>query len=206
MTNLIGESGYYRKELDAYWTRPWCTEWVLAALPRLVRDTEVVWEPACGMGHISKVLHKHGYDVLSTDCFMHGWDGMHGIQDFMEVGYVDPCVQAIVTNPPYDIKDEPGFRPVTAEQFVRHAIDLMKPVGGKVLMILRNEFDCAKGRIDLFNRRPFAAKLVLTKRPEWTDDSMPVKEKSSPRHNYAWFYWDWEAPGPAIISMLPKER
>jgi hypothetical protein len=38
-------------------------------------------------------------------------------------------------------------------------------------------------------------KVVLTKRPRWSTD-----DKASPRHNFAWFVWDWSNPnGPEAI-------
>jgi hypothetical protein len=207
MSTLLGESKYARKALDAYWTEPWVTEWLLSYGLK-VPEGSVIWEPAAGVGHISKVLLAHGFDVLSTDVFNHGWDGLTGLQDFLTVEEVDPTIQCIFTNPPYDIQGVPGVSDVTAEQFVRHALKLMKPVDGCVMMLLRHEFDCAGGRRDLFNQKPFAAKFVLTKRPNWLDPEEQKAEGKTPkpRHNYAWFYWDWRFKGehPYTIS-LPKE-
>lgn len=41
-----------------------------------------IWEPACGEGHISKVLEADGYRVLSTDLVYRGY-GDGGV-DFFE--------------------------------------------------------------------------------------------------------------------------
>lgn len=30
--------------------------------------SDLIWEPACGQGHLSKRLEQNGYEVLSTDC------------------------------------------------------------------------------------------------------------------------------------------
>lgn len=32
----------------------------------------VIWECACGEGHLSKVLQKHGFQVISTDLIYRG--------------------------------------------------------------------------------------------------------------------------------------
>jgi hypothetical protein len=215
---MLGESGYVRKKLDSYWTQPWITQWLMAELcaNEWVYGTPVngtVWEPACGQGHISKVLAAAGLDVLSTDIFDHGWGGMHGIQNFLDVEEVDPAIRVVFTNPPYDTSQDEGFPAVTAEAFVRHALKLMKPVKGAVIMLLRNEFDCASGRADLFSDPPYAAKLVLTRRPTWTDPSMPVNidpktgapKKNGPRHNYAWFFWDWTWDSAALTRVLTEK-
>ena len=212
MTNMIGESGYERKKLDAYYTRPWVTRWLLEAthLFEGAMDSGVVWEPACGAGWMSDVLLEAGYDVLSTDVMDHGYKKMTGLQDFLAVEECSPLIRTIITNPPYLIQDNPDAPDISAELFVRRALALMKPVNGSVFMLLRHEFDCAKGRRDLFDPpevggSPFNAKYVLTKRPEWTDESMPVKEKASPRHNYAWYHWDWgmEPDVEPVCRWLP---
>lgn len=55
-----------------------------------------VWEPACGEGHIAKVLEAEGYDVVATDLVDHGY-GRAGV-DFLEQRL--PRARHIVTNPP----------------------------------------------------------------------------------------------------------
>jgi hypothetical protein len=101
-------------------------------------------------------------------------------------------IRGIITNPPFDD---------LAELFIRHAIKLMEPVNGKVIMFLRNEFDCGKTRRGLFNgnnpKFPFAHKIVVTKRPRWIEGS-----KGSPRHSYAWFVWDFAHQGGAYVSYV----
>ncbi len=211
---MVGESGYDRKVLDAYWTRPWITTWLMETGMLPAPGSWVGWEPACGLGHISNVLLDFGYEVLSTDIFDYGWGGMHGVQDFLSVDEVAPDVKLILTNPPFEVIGVPGFPDVTAEAFIRHALKLMKPVKGHVVMLLRHEYECASGRRDLFDRPPFRAKFTLTRRPEWTDPSMPPKidpktgkpKKSGPRHNYAWFWWDWNYEGARQLHILPKGK
>ena len=57
-----------------------------------------------------------------------------------------------------------------------------------VAMLLRNEFDSAASRKELFTGNVyFDTKIILTKRPRWIEGST-----GSPRHNYAWFVWDFE--------------
>lgn len=90
---------------------------------------------------------------------------------------------AIITNPPYDDKDSG----VTAEKSLRHALRLMEAEKGMVAMLLRHEFDCGKKRRDLFEDHPaFMAKITLRFRPRWIEGTT-----GSPRHNYAWYVWDW---------------
>jgi hypothetical protein len=173
---MYGESGYARNQHDAYWTPAWCTRVLL----KHFEPEPLVWEPACGQGHISKVLCELGFDVISTDLHDHGY-GTPGT-DFLDAAPRD--VGSIITNPPYEISDE----------FAERACGLMKSRGGSVAMLLRNEWDSAKSRTKLLSDH-FRMKLVLTKRPQWSENS-----KASPRHNFAWFVWDFSFEGVPQIT------
>ena len=85
---------------------------------------------------------------------------------------------AIITNPPYK----------HADAFMRHAMFFCSAPGGPdvLALLFRNDFDTAKKREDAFRHPAFSKKLVLTKRPRWFPEKGP-----SPRHNYAWYIWDW---------------
>lgn len=63
---IIGASNHSnenRADDDYYATDPKAVEELL----KREKFSHYVWEPACGGGHISKVLEAHGYDVLSSD-------------------------------------------------------------------------------------------------------------------------------------------
>lgn len=132
---------------------------------------ENIWEPASGLGHIAQVLDDHQYDVLCSD-IRNGSE-----QDFFTFDKTD---RDIITNPPYS----GGL----ANKFVRHALALTKPFGGKVAMLMPMTWDAAKGRLDLFApHTPFKAKWTLTDRIRWAN----LEQTSSPSTNHAWYVWDW---------------
>lgn len=80
----------------------------------------------------------------------------------------------IATNPPFNL----------AAEFCRHAVSIAR----KVAMLLPMEFDCAKGRRDLFaDSRDFKAKYVLTKRIRWENLE---QKRAGPSNNHAWYIWD----------------
>lgn len=83
-----------------------------------------IWEPACGEGHISSVLVKAGYDVISTDLIQRGYG--EGDVDFLRQTVARG--KHIVTNPPYGR----GL----GDAFVRKALELTAPTGGTVAMLL----------------------------------------------------------------------
>ena len=175
---MLGTSGYERVEHDLYETPAWCTEVLL----RHVVFQRKILEPAAGRGAIAKVLSKNNYEPICQDLMVRDYVPCEKF-NFFKREYV-PKSFDIITNPPYDV----------AEKFVRHALEITV-MGQKVAMLLRNEWDCAYTRSDLFNHNCFRMKIVLTRRPRWVADST-----GAPRHNYAWYIWDhnWFAP-PELI-------
>lgn len=176
---MLGSPRYERHENDAYDTPAWCTK----ALLQHWTPRGMVWDPACGAGAITDVFKALGVGVMLSD-IQPRCDTARA--DFLGHGSPGDGLFSIVTNPPYNL----------AEEFVRHALTLTERAGGDVAMLLRNEWDCAAGRNDLFTVGPFHRKIVLTKRPRWIEGST-----GSPRHNFAWFVWSWGGSmgnGPAI--------
>jgi hypothetical protein len=188
----LGEAGYERKERDFYPTEPWVTRALCQAVdlrgdPRKIGYGHV-WEPACGNGRMAKVLDEAGYWVIATDITDYGY-GSSGI-DFLECQpkrTAPSWFGAIVTNPPFNL----------AVQFILRALALTKETGGTVAILQRHEFDAPRSNHPLF-QPPFAAKLILHKRPRWSDDG-----KAGPRFPYAWYLWDWRHQGPPILRYLP---
>jgi predicted RNA methylase len=203
-TRRKGESGYDRIPLDAYFTEPWVIAWLLDC-PRFKLGPGKVWEPACGTGILAEAVRRLGRKVIATDIASHGYEGQAEQRDFRDYDAPpDPGVKIILTNPPYDAEMPDGSK-VTAEDFLRHALKLMAEVGGQVVMLLRNEFDSAASRKDLFaDHQAFAGKLILTRRPYW---QQRVKNGKWPRFNYAWFVWDFSrSPGAAEVAYLTEPR
>jgi len=166
---MLGNSGYDRQPLDQYHTPKWCTEALLSQV--LLRGP--VWELAAGRG-----------DIVGADL------GCASAQrlDFLVARSLPGGTVTIATNPPFN----------RIERFIWHALALTRDCGGAVAMLARNEFDCAAGRKHLFDRYPFTMKVVLTKRPRWSEMNI-----ASPRHNFSWFYWSWRHPGPAVLRYAP---
>lgn len=58
-----------REPHDYYATEPKAMELLLAE----EQFSPMIWECACGEGHLSKVLEQHGYNVISTDLIYRGF-------------------------------------------------------------------------------------------------------------------------------------
>jgi len=185
-----GEAGYPRAAFDFYPTEPWVTRALCRAvefnLPGVPRP-QWIWEPACGDGRMAEVLAEFGYAVLASDLADHGY-GRTGV-DFLRERPPELPLAAIVTNPPFAL----------AAPFIARAIELTRERGGKVAMLQRHEFDAPRRNRPLFEP-PFATKLILPRRPRWSDE-----DTASPRFPYAWYLWDWAQRGPPVIRWLDDD-
>ena len=122
---------------DYYATDPRAVEMLL----QMETFAPVIWEPACGEGHISKVLQAHGYEVISTDLIYRGFGDPEPLNFLEET--IDGFEGDIITNPPYSV----GL------QFVERALESVRP-GGKVAMFLTVNFLEGKRRGELFKKSP----------------------------------------------------
>lgn len=180
----LGESGFARRALDAYYTEPRCTK-VLTDNVNF-SGAGLIWECAAGRGDMATALAGAGYNVVATDINSEDSDGQ-GL-DFLRdaaPAFVDK-VSAIVTNPPYN----------EAEAFIRRAIHLMEPRQGKVAMFTRLEYLSASTRRWMSTEAPLALQIQLTFRPRW-DWWLPPDQRTGggPRHNFCWTVWDWKHLG-----------
>lgn len=99
-------SDYERAEYDFYATSPKAID----ELFKVIEKPAVVWECACGVGHLSKRMEELGSEVISTDLIDRGY-GVGGV-DFLQADKL--LAPVIITNPPYRY----------AKEFVLHALEL----------------------------------------------------------------------------------
>lgn len=125
-----------REENDFYATDPKAVE-LLFTLEQFAHN---IWEPACGMGHLSKAMIAMGHNVRSTDLIDRGY-GESGF-DFLKHNEA-PFNGDIVTNPPYKF----------GKEFIIKAIESVAD-GHKVAMFLKVQFLEGKGRKELFTNTP----------------------------------------------------
>lgn len=145
-----------------------------------------IWEPACGLLHISNVLEEHGYYVWSTDIDSRGLD----IPEIDFLKCTGKWDGDIVTNPPYSL----------AEEFVRKSLEMIQP-NNKVAMLLRLQFLEGQKRRKLFDEYPPFFVYVFSKRincPKNGDLSKPQHSTMS----FAWFVWRKGYQGPPCIRWI----
>lgn len=169
--SVIGASNHSlteRANRDFYATPEEATEQLL----QLEEFSHKVWEPACGLGHISKVCEAHGYEVRSTD-IEHRDFGEGGV-DFLKC--TEKNIDAdIITNPPYKY----------AQEFVEKAMEVVAD-GHKVAMFLKLTFLEGKNRRKMFEKFPPTIVYVSTSRLACLKNGV---EEMSACVAYAWFVW-----------------
>jgi hypothetical protein len=104
-----------------------------------VKLLEPIWEPAAGKGDMSKMLIKHGYDVLSTDIFPYKDHEIEiGGLDFFICDRVIGMSKTIFTNPPFNMQ----------EAFLEHALSM----GIDVVFFVRLSFLAGIRRLKLYKK------------------------------------------------------
>ena len=160
-----------RAQFDYYATDPQAVEMLLA----LETFAPVIWEPACGEGHISNVLAAHGYEVISTDLIYRGF-GEPEPMDFLTETFPE-FEGDIITNPPYS----------AGLEFVERALETVRP-GGKVAMFLKVQFLEGKRRGELFSKTPprtvyiSRSRLACAKNGDFSHIEKAIAD--------AWYVWE----------------
>lgn len=173
-----------RQENDYYATEPKAVEILLEN----ESFNNVVWECACGEGHISKVLESHGYNVISTDLVYRGYGDTESF-DFLNETF-DEFEGDIITNPPYKF----------AQEFVETSMETVKD-GHKVAMFLKLQFLEGKARQKMFEKYPPKTIYVFSARVKCAKNGK-FEEMGSSAVAYAWYVWEKGFHGDPIIKWV----
>lgn len=148
----------------------------------------LIWECACGEGHLSKVLEKHGFTVFSTDLIYRGFGEIIPF-DFLEENLED-FDGDIITNPPYKF----------ALEFIEKALSIVHP-GRKVAMFLKLQFLEGQKRKNFFLKNPPRTIYVSSSRLICAMNG-DFEKYSSSAVAYAWFVWEKGFTGNPIIKWI----
>lgn len=150
--------------------------------PRKANDDYQTVDPRCVQGLVGTIYISRQERVV--DCCAPNGSGI--VEELQRLGYISYGVDDafgdikaawVVTNPPYK-------RP-KVDQILERQIERVKKgeiVGFAALM--RNNFDFAKSRWDMFTNTLYAGQIHLMFRPYWVEE-----KKSSPIHNFVWHVW-----------------
>lgn len=161
------------------------------ALLSVERFDGSIWEPSCGDGAMSKVLARAGYHVVSTDLIDRGY-GLSGVNFLTQT---TPRAKHIVSNPP--------FGRGLADQFVRHALHLIRETGGTVAMLLDLASLAHPLRHRLWINTPPANIYVL-------DELLCVPRTphhiTTPTMRFCWVLWKPDHQGRPTLWWLSTSR
>lgn len=175
-----------RAAYEFYPTPPEATRALLAAEP----FTGSIWEPACGQGHIAKVLVEAGHTVVATDLIDYGYGEPR--RDFLAERKA--LATHIITNPPYGR----GL----GDAFAKHAIELTRSTGGKVAMLLPIQSLCHPVRHPFFLKYPPAVIYALDECHCWPYGDPARATRSLMQQRYCWMVWDHTYSGPTRLQWL----
>ena len=153
-----------------------------------------IWEPACGEGHISKVLIEAGYDVISTDLVAYGYG--EAKRDFLAERR--PLAKHVVTNPPYGR----GL----ADAFAKHALNLSRETGGTVAMLMNLSGLCHPLRHDFYVSQPPAVIYALDECICWPYGDPSRATTSIAKQRYCWMVWKHDYDGETRFRWLSTKR
>lgn len=123
--------------LDDFPTPPWATRALCdVVLPHCVGlDSDwLIWEPACGEGHMAQVLADYFSDVAASD--IADWGYGH-VGDFLKAAVDSGPFDWIITNPPFRGKGKGQPCQDRALEFTLRALDLAR-IG--VAMFVRTQW------------------------------------------------------------------
>jgi len=144
----------------------------------------IIWEPACGEGHLSIRMASFGKEVFSSDLIDRGF-GKPGV-DFLMAAEV--FAGDIITNPPYKF----------AAEFVEQALKL---TSNKVAMFLKLTFLEGQGRQKLFIKYPPKKIWVYSFRKKCAMNGR-FSDTGSSASCYAWFVWEKGFSGAPTLGWL----
>jgi hypothetical protein len=177
---------------DDFPTPPWATR---ALMEHVLGQKETLGsltclEPACGAGHMSKVLWEYFREVRSADAFDYGY-GV--VENFLAQPYEARSVDWVITNPPFRL----------AEEFVLRALNIARC---GVAILARTVFLESVGRYGgIFRDRPPAKFAQFTERVPMVRGRLD--EKASTATGYAWLVWEENVSSfPRLMWVQPCRK
>lgn len=180
-----------RDSPDDFPTPPWATRALLEHVIERARYTKhlTCLEPACGAGHMAKVLAEYYRIVAASDAYEYGYGT---VADFMAEQHSDGGYDWVITNPPFRL----------AEEFVLKSLPIARR---GVAVLVRTVFIESIGRYErLFSKIP------ATKIAQFTERVPMVKgrldKKASTATGYAWLVWEKDHIGSTQLIWIPPCR
>jgi hypothetical protein len=176
---------------DDFPTPPWATraliEHILDNKDELRNQTCL--EPACGAGHMAKVLQEYFGEVQSADAYEYGYGN---VRDFLDYPYQTNSADWVITNPPFRL----------AEEFVLRAMSIARC---GVAILARSVFLESVGRYQgIFREFPPAKFAQFVERVPMVKGRLD--RRATTATGYAWLVWEKQDPGLPRLMWVPPCR
>jgi hypothetical protein len=177
---------------DDFPTPPWATRALLEhILPQLGElGDQTCLEPACGVGHMDKVLREYFSSTVASDIYPYGYGY---VRDFLQFPYEVGSHDWVITNPPFNL----------AEEFIGKALQIARH---GVAILARTVFLESIGRHErLFKLNPLAVFAQYAERVPMVRGRLD--KKASTATGYAWFIWlKEEIDRPSVLWIPPCRK
>lgn len=175
---------------DDFPTPPWATRALIEhVLGRSDLRSRTCLEPACGAGHMSKVLAEYFGEVRSSDAHDYGYGAL---RDYLSFPYETKAVDWVITNPPFRL----------AEEFVLRSLEVAR-MG--VAVLVRTVFLESVGRYErLFKVHPPSAFAQFVERVPMVKGRLDAKATTAT--GYAWLVWEHGSPNDTKVKWIPPCR
>ncbi len=176
---------------DDFPTPPWATR---ALIEHVIGGKDALQsmsclEPACGAGHMSKVLKEYFGNVQSADAFYYEYGD---IRDFLTYPYETNTVDWVITNPPFRL----------AEEFVLKSINVARC---GVAILARTVFIESVGRYNrIFKSEPLTHFAQFTERVPMVKGRLD--KKATTATGYAWLVWNKQQRCEPKLVWVPPCR
>lgn len=175
---------------DDFPTPPWATR---ALLEHVIGGGDLTaqtcLEPACGAGHMAKVLKEYFGEVRCADAYDYGYGP---IRDFLTYPYEANAVNWVITNPPFRL----------AEEFVLRALSVART---GVAILARTVFLESSGRYRrIFEETPPSKFAQFVERVPMVKGRLD--RKATTATGYAWLVWEKGASGHPRLMWVPPCR
>lgn len=179
-----------KDSLDDFPTPPWATRGLIEhVIGRQHLASQVCWEPACGRGHMSKVLWEYFGKVRSTDTHDYGYGD---VADYLATKPLKGGYDWLITNPPFRL----------AEEFALKAI---KEARVGVAMLVRTVFIESVGRYrNLFDPFPPTYFAQFTERVPMVKGRLD--SRASTATGYCWIVWRKPIATETKVVWIPPCR
>lgn len=177
-----------RDSLDDFPTPPWATRALLEHVIGRDMSARTCLEPACGAGHMSKVLAEYFGAVTSRDVADYGYGELG---DYLHIRSSEPH-DWVITNPPFKL----------GEQFILQALDTAQEGAA---FLVRTTFIESVGRYNrLFAINPPSIFAQFVERVPMVKGRLD--QSASTATGYCWLVWEKQKTAQTKVIWIPPCR